>query len=175
MVRGFIDGTERIGDAFQDLIKNMIATIAEQAIVSGLFSFIPGIGPALGPVASGATFAQSGGVLDFSRGSAMNPWRAQAGLIVSGTVGRDSEHVLAQRGEAFLDRSLTDMLRQDLMERRSERGRQVLAPQVTNHISMPLSIHTAVSDLNTLNQWLDEDVIPRVNRQLSSGGYRTAS
>jgi hypothetical protein len=179
MVSGFIDGTESVGEAFTNLVKQMIAAIAEQAIMSGFLklasiAFAAAV-PAVSPVtASGATFAQGGGVLDFRRGGAMNPYRAAAGgRIISGTVGRDSEHVLAQKNEAFLDTSLTDMLRRDLMERRSERTRPTRGGDTINHVTIPLTVHTLMADKNTLNQAIDEELLPRIKRSLDSGSYRT--
>lgn len=121
IVESFISGVDDIGDALGHLVESMISQIA----AASFSKFV------LGPLGllqgGGVLMMQQGGVL----GSAGNPYRAQGGIVRNGIRGVDSVHALVGRGEAYLDHTLTDMLRDFLTK-------SVPRNQVTNNYTIQM-------------------------------------
>jgi len=99
MVDAVISGTGSILAAFGNLVEQMVKTVAEATITNVVVG-------ALG-LAGGGTVAMADGGTYVA---------AQHGLLLSGTSGRDTLPVMAQRGEMFVSREDTDFNRTTMHE-----------------------------------------------------------
>lgn len=139
-----IRGVGNIGDAFKGMVVEVLATIAAQGLVKGIF----------------------GGILPFQDGGSV--LRAQGGMLLSGIRGRDTVPVLAGRGETIISHHLTDRLDRFLMTaQRGQSARPANAP-----VNVTLNFQSNVVDRAQLKAWFDEEAVPVIRRSIATGSAR---
>jgi len=116
---GLTQGANRF-ETFMKTIASAILEFVAQLIKSSIVGTIGGfigslIGGAGSTIASGAVFAQQGGMAA-PRGSFANPYFAQSGLITNGVRGLDGVHAMLGRDEAILRHNETDSWSRVLMK-----------------------------------------------------------
>jgi len=159
-----ITGTKTIGEAFGQMVKWIVEQVFIATATKAVLS-------AIGLKEGGTVMAMAGG------GTMAVPppfIPAQHGLILSGTRGRDTVPVAAQRGEMFVSRQDTDDLRRFLRDQdRSGGGSSDAKPSVTNNYSFPVTVQTVVADEKTIRQAWEEQIGPVAMRSIERGSMRT--
>jgi hypothetical protein len=185
-VLNMIRGTDDIGAAFEKLVKDILASIASQAIGSAVGSFVKGLaGVPVVPSQSGGTFTgltpggmvahalQSGGTLI----PAGNVVRAQVGTTMKGIRGRDTQLALVGQGETWISHSFTQNW--DAILNRLDKSIESVGRSKSGVAGGDVVVNLALEykggdfpssrDRQKFRQWLRDDVAPELRGVLLAG------